>query len=232
VHAAALVMLGSASPASPPELTALTAAERDRAAAFRRAVERDSYVAAHTLVRQCAARLAGIDPAAVQLTQCCPSCGGRDHGRPSVRGRTDLYVSLSHSRGVVAAAAGWAPVGVDVELRRDRTLEENLIRHALAPGEQALVRASDDPGDAFLRQWMRKEALIKVGMTTLGTLSDIDLSGLPLDIRRPSLRQTRYGQWHFLDWAGGTSEGLAAVSSQPMELMIQRKSALGTAWCR
>ena len=61
VLAPSLVMLGSAGPASRAELTALTAAERDRAAAFRRPADRDSYVAAHRLVRECAARLAGID---------------------------------------------------------------------------------------------------------------------------------------------------------------------------
>jgi 4'-phosphopantetheinyl transferase len=228
MDAAALVILGWASPASPLELAALTAAEQGRVAALRRSADRDGYVAAHLLVRQCVARLAGIDLAAVQLIQRCPSCGGRDHGRPSVRDRNDLYVSLSHSHGVVAAAAGWVPVGVDVELARDRAVEENLIRHALAPGEQVLVKASNDPSEAFLRQWMRKEALIKVGMTTLGTMSKIDLSSLPLDIRRPALCQSRFRGWHFLDWAGDRGEGLAAVAAQPMELIVQQEVSATT----
>ena len=230
VLAPSLVMLGSAGPASRAELTALTAAEQDRAAAFRRPADRDSYVAAHRLVRECAARLAGIDdPAAVPLVQCCPTCGGRDHGRPSVPGQADLYVSLSHSQGMVAAAAGWAPVGVDVELTCRRTFNDGLLGHALAPSEHALVRAADDPGAAFLRQWMRKEALIKVGLTTLGTMSEIDLSGLPLAVAPGGSRQTRFGRWHLLDWSGGAGAGLAAVSAQPLELVITGEESALTA---
>jgi 4'-phosphopantetheinyl transferase len=226
----ALVMLAPAGAASAADLAGLTAAEQDRAAAFRRPADRDSYVAAHLLARQCAARLAGMgDPAAVTLVQRCRTCGGRDHGRPAVRDRADLHVSLSHSPGLVAAAAGWAPVGVDVELTRGRTFDDGLLGHALAPAEQAQVRAASDPGAAFLRHWMRKEALIKVGLTTLGTMAEVDLSGLPPlavpPAGAPAARQTRFGRWHVLDWAGEAGPGLAdaglaAVGAQPLELVI------------
>ena len=239
-----LVMLAPAGPASRADLAGLTAAERDRAAAFRRQADRDSYVAAHLLARECAARLAGLgDPAAVTLVQRCPTCGGRDHGRPAVRDRAGLHVSLSHSRGLVAAAAGWAPVGVDVELTRGRPFDDSLLAHALAPAEQAQVRAARDPGAAFLRHWMRKEALIKVGLTTLGTMA----RGRPLRSSPPggtvgragpsAAGQSRFGRWHVLDWrpgrgpGGGLADcGLAAVGLQPMELVIAgERPVLGTA---
>ncbi|WP_236242995.1 hypothetical protein [Streptomyces sp. CC228A] len=97
------------------DAVALAPYEQDRAARLAPGQQRDDYLAAHVLVRVCAARLLGVDPAVLVLGQRCAGCGGEDHGRPFLRGLPGVGVSLSHTRGAVAAAAGPGPVGVDVE---------------------------------------------------------------------------------------------------------------------
>jgi 4'-phosphopantetheinyl transferase len=160
----------------------LNGRERERLARFRKEPVGRDFLAAHVLVRFCAGWLLGVDPAEVPFAQQCPTCHGTDHGRPSLTGRPDVYLSLSHGGGVVAAAVGRVPVGIDVE-RLDRARGLEAMERALTAAERALVTADANPGRAFLRQWVRKEALIKIGRTHLGALGRLDLSGLPLDGR-------------------------------------------------
>ncbi|WP_369389838.1 4'-phosphopantetheinyl transferase superfamily protein [Streptomyces sp. CG1] len=189
-----------------PLLYAVTLApyERDRAARLPAGERREDYLAAHVLVRLCAARFLGVDPAALMLGQRCAECGGEDHGRPFLRDRPDVGVSLSHTRGAVAAAAGPGPVGVDVEDASDAVFSPRVAARVLAPAELAVVHADPDPARAFLRLWVRKEALVKVGVTTLGRLRGIDLaaSGAPAG-RQPAdgrhidrlLADRRFADW-------------------------------------
>lgn len=141
---------------------AFTPAELRRAAAFRFAVDRDAYFAAHALVRDSAAALLGADPARLTLSHLCPDCGDTEHGRPIIEG---VRVSLSHTRTHVAAAAAHVPIGVDIEA----TGREQVPDSVLAPGERG-------DGPSRLRRWVLKEALVKVGATTLDGLAGVDLS--------------------------------------------------------
>ncbi|MER5640359.1 4'-phosphopantetheinyl transferase superfamily protein [Kitasatospora sp. NPDC002227] len=190
----------------------LNALEEQRAARFRREEDRRNFVAAHLLVRICATRLLGVGAAPLEFAQQCPDCGLADHGRPYLPGHPRLQVSLSHTRGVVAAAAGYGTVGVDVELPQRGALDAALLQRVLSPAETELVRAQPDPEGAFLRQWVRKEALIKVGRTTLDTMGEIDLSALPLSAE--GQLRSRFEQLHFLDWTdarlGATTVVVAA----------------------
>lgn len=88
--------------------------ERARAESFRYASSRESYVAAHLLVRNAAALLIGCDARHIEIAQCCDQCGG-PHGRPRVKGFPHLHVSLSHTTDAVAAAASDLPIGIDIE---------------------------------------------------------------------------------------------------------------------
>ncbi|MDF3299066.1 4'-phosphopantetheinyl transferase family protein [Streptomyces tropicalis] len=174
--------------------------ERDRAARLPAGERREDYLAAHVLVRLCAARLLGVDPAALMLGQLCGECGGRDHGRPFLRDRPGVGVSLSHARGAVAAAAAPGPVGVDVENAADAVFSPRLAARVLAPAELAAVRAGPDPARGLLRLWVRKEALVKVGAATLGGLHRTDLvaSGSPAG-------------WRFADWSSPDGRLIAAA---------------------
>lgn len=155
--------------------------ERARADRFRRPQDRADYVAAHLLLRFCAAAHLDVDPALIALAQRCPGCGLDGHGRPLLTDRPDVHLSLSHTNGIIAAAAGPVPVGVDVEHLGPRTNDPADLRHVLSPAEAELVRLHPDPTRAFLRLWVRKEAHIKLGRATLDALPALDLSALPLD---------------------------------------------------
>jgi 4'-phosphopantetheinyl transferase len=153
--------------------------EEARAARLAPGPRRDDFLAAHVLVRLCAARATGEPLSSLVVAQRCEDCGGDDHGRPYLPDRPGTGISLSHAEGVVAAAAGPGPVGVDVEAvpaGAPAAPDARLLARVLAPSEIAAVRGAPDPMVAFLRHWVRKEALVKVGAATLGTLRRLDLT--------------------------------------------------------
>lgn len=137
--------------------------ESGRVARHRTPLAKAAYVQAHLLARACLAELAG-EP--VAFAQRCAGCGGSDHGAPYVVGRSDLFVSLSHSAGHVAAIAATVRCGIDVQV------VGRVPDRALTPTERAL--AGDDL--ARTRLWARKEALIKAGVATIADLSGLDVS--------------------------------------------------------
>ncbi|MGW2820953.1 4'-phosphopantetheinyl transferase family protein [Streptomyces sp. NPDC001443] len=201
----------------------LNEGERGRLTRFHRETARRDFVAAHALVRLCAGWLLGVAPTEVAFAQRCPTCRGTDHGRPLLADRPDVHLSLSHADGVVAAAAGHVPVGIDVErLVRGRGTE--VKRHVLTAAELALVTAHADPDHAFLRQWVRKEALIKIGRTDLDSLDALDLSALPLDGREDG-SPLRFEDLYVTDWNDSRRGALASVvSAEPARLATVSRS--------
>lgn len=170
----------------------LTAAEQERRDRLRHERDRAAYVAAHTLVRICAGELLGAPAGDITVAQQCPGCGKIDHGRPYVVDAPDVHVSLSHTRGWVAAIAAERPCGIDIE--RVRPVSPAVVRRVLARSEQAWVAEQPDPVRAFATLWARKEALVKAGIGDLDLASRIDVLG---DAR---LR----------DWAHDTGEAAGA----------------------
>ncbi|MER6947712.1 4'-phosphopantetheinyl transferase superfamily protein [Nonomuraea sp. NPDC000554] len=144
----------------------LTAVERERAARFRHEADRQSFVAAHLLVRLCAAAFLGAEASGLTLLQHCDE-HGPGHGRPYLEGFPQVSVSLSHTRGYVCAAAGPGRVGVDAERVPPGPLDEALAAVALTPRERATVTGNDD----LIRLWTRKEALIKRGELTIDAMA-------------------------------------------------------------
>jgi 4'-phosphopantetheinyl transferase len=151
----------------------LTPDERVRAAAFRFPADRDDFVAAHLLVRMCVAEVTGLDPHRLTLVQRCRRCNG-PHGVPRVVEAPEWTVSVSHTRGHVAASVSSAATGVDVE-RFDRRRPQGVEEVALTPAEARFVGAAPDAGRALLELWVRKEAVIKARHADLGLLRDIDV---------------------------------------------------------
>ena len=199
---------------------ALTASEAERMRSFRRPEDRQDFLAGHLLVRACAARLLRVAAADVAVVQRCPTCGG-PHGRPQVVGHPELGASLAHSRGVVAAAAGAGPVGVDVEaappagepLPNGLTAAE--LTAALTAAERQAVEAAPDPARALLVAWARKEAFVKAGVVDLDDLRTFDLSGLPVDTPPGdrTLRSARHGRWAVHDWWDALAGAVGAVAA-------------------
>jgi 4'-phosphopantetheinyl transferase len=92
------------------------------------------------------------------------------------RGRNQL----SRAEGVVAAAVAPPPVGVDAEPMASAKAPANLSQDVPSPAEASAAASAPDAEAALLMLWVRKEALVKLGVTVLEAMSDLDLSDLPL----------------------------------------------------
>lgn len=184
----------------------LTRTELDRAGALRSAGDRDDFLAAHALVRLCAGRLLGRPAQSLTVVQSCGRCT-RPHGRPSLAEAPGTGVSLAHTRGWVAAAAAPGPVGVDVEVLDGRALDWRAAALACTEKELAALRAAGDPRRAFLRQWVRKESLVKVGAGTLDEAARLDL---PVYGQEPP----RWRGWQLVDWGGDGAVGCVAAREE------------------
>jgi 4'-phosphopantetheinyl transferase len=190
----ALVMGGRPDEVDAP-VAWLTEAERRRAARFRHEADREAFVAAHLLVRLCAAELLGVPPYSVTLAQHC-EVHGPGHGKPYLPEDRSVGVSLSHTRGYVCVAAGKGRVGVDAERVPPGPLDRMLAGMALTPRERAEASGNED----VIRVWARKEALIKRGELTLDELS------------------AREGDWtgrHLLEWRAEPDILVAAITDTP-----------------
>jgi 4'-phosphopantetheinyl transferase len=196
----------------------LSDSERQRADKFRYDSDRHDFVAAHALARLCVATLLDRPIGSVDIEQRCEECGA-DHGQPYVVGVRDLHLSWSHGHGYVAAAAASAPIGVDVEVLDRKRFDDALLATVLTAEEIAMVRAADRPDVAFLRQWVRKECLIKLGVATLDTIKQANLVALPVDLDpdAPARWQPWHGDRHILDWwdAANQAVGAAIVLDKP-----------------
>lgn len=186
------------------EVAWLTGVERARRDRLVDPADRSAYVAAHLLVRQCAAQLLGSGPDELELRQWCATCGSGAHGAPSVwtTGDERVHVSLSHARGHVAAVAARVPCGIDVEPIRDRTPP----RGTLSEREAAWVAAQEQPGEAFTRLWVRKEALVKAGAGDLAQAAALDV----LDLLDEG-RNDRAAGLTLQEWSDGAAVGVYAL---------------------
>lgn len=183
----------------------LSAAESERLAALRSPADRADFLAAHALVRLCAARLLSVPVGSLTVVQHCPSCS-RPHGRPSLAGEPGVGISLSHTSGFVAAAAADGPVGVDIELVRDEPLDWRVAELAASPDEFAALRRSARPERDFVRQWVRKEALVKVGVTSLDDMAEIHLPVTDSPVE--------WGDWRLDHWTASGSRAVGCVASR------------------
>jgi 4'-phosphopantetheinyl transferase len=189
----------------------LGAAERQRSTSLHDPADRAAYVAAHLLVRRCAAALSGRPVADLAVHQWCADCGTAGHGRPSIAGSPDVHISWAHSRGAVVAAASWHPVGVDVEtFPPDGSVVGRFP--GLAPAEQWQLRSVPDPSLLALRHWVRKECLVKAGAATLDQVDRIDLSRVVERHDRAGRSVGRYRGLRLVDWRDSTRRALVAVA--------------------
>lgn len=86
------------------------------------------------------------------------------HGKPVlVDAPAGLDFSLSHTRGAVAIAAAFMPVGVDIEPLRHVTDIDAASEIVLAPEERRTLAMSPSVlrSRLFLRYWTLKEAILK-----------------------------------------------------------------------
>jgi 4'-phosphopantetheinyl transferase len=143
-------------------ISVLNDSELRRAATYRREPDRRRNLTASWLLRTAAAEQLGTSPENVPLIRRCGRCD-KPHGRPYILTDDGLHASISHSGNRVAVALTTAgPVGVDVEEVPSAPVSE-LVRCALSPTEQAILRAlpERDQHAGFARMWVCKEAVLK-----------------------------------------------------------------------
>jgi 4'-phosphopantetheinyl transferase len=137
----------------------LDPAERARADAFARPLDRARFTVVRAALRRAVGAATGVAPAQVRLLP-------GPHGKPEATG---VHVNVSHTDGLaLVALSPAAPVGVDVERRAPSPRDADLADRYFSPAEAARVRAAPDPGAAFLRLWVRKEAALKATGRGLG----------------------------------------------------------------
>ncbi|MFF6953476.1 4'-phosphopantetheinyl transferase family protein [Streptomyces iakyrus] len=157
--------------------TLLDSGERARAAALRRAADRDGYRVAHVSLRLILGAYLEVEPSEVMFVRRpCPVCGG-PHGRPDVPG-APLCFSLSRTDGLCLLAFADTTVGVDIERLPDPDAVAALTAtlHPREAEELAACPADLRPA-AFARVWTRKEAYLKGLGTGLGRDLGLDRLG-------------------------------------------------------
>jgi 4'-phosphopantetheinyl transferase len=172
--------------------------ERARAARFAFEEDRQSYIAAHALLRSELSRRADRAPgdwrfAATKL------------GKPFlVDAPRDLRFSMTHTRGMVAVAiADGVEVGVDVESVDRRAESMKLAERFFAPEEAALLRAVEGEArrDLFFAIWTLKEAVVKA--TGQGLSQGLDSFAVSLDPLRVTMRDRPAQAWSAAHWRRG-----------------------------
>jgi 4'-phosphopantetheinyl transferase len=88
--------------------------ERARLARYRRESDAARFVVAAALARVALGACLRLPPPRIGLDRRCPDCGGH-HGKPALRRRTGLEISLTHAGDKVGLAVARAQVGIDVE---------------------------------------------------------------------------------------------------------------------
>ncbi|NEA73795.1 4'-phosphopantetheinyl transferase superfamily protein [Streptomyces sp. SID13588] len=157
------------------DLTCLTPAESRRLARIRHGGARRQFVAARHTARALVAERLQVDPSTVRLRQRCSSCWSDEHGLPEPVDET--YVSWAHASQAVVAAVDRDAVGVDIEaIAQFRDASPGLVALMCTSDEAATLPSdADERARALTRLWTLKEALIKVGETSLGAMRDCHL---------------------------------------------------------
>lgn len=109
-----------------------------------------------------------------------------DKGCPYIEGRDDIFVSLSHSYGVVMCAFSDTPVGVDIELVKKRL--KSVERRVFTEGEISLVDSAEDEDKAFFTLWTLKESYLKAigtGFSDNAKETEFFSLDLPIESNKP-----------------------------------------------
>lgn len=115
-----------------------------------------------------------------------------ESGKPYVGVGSGMYVSISHSHGLCAAAVSDGEIGVDIEYIDPSRPAERLNRLAerfFSQDELAYIKAGADAVDAvlperFFEVWCAKESYVKYTGDGLSGLGAFSIFGLPVNVTR------------------------------------------------
>ncbi|HEY8903392.1 MAG TPA: 4'-phosphopantetheinyl transferase superfamily protein [Chthoniobacterales bacterium] len=143
---------------SPPgSRSILSAAEIEKALAIDDPVLRRRYENTRWRLRHVLGRYLDLDPARIDFAIAAG-------GKPYVTGDFRCDFSISHSNDWLAIAVAKFRVGIDIEARRPRVEAVVLARRFFSMADSLVVQGTAPPSqtDVFLRQWVAKEAALKV----------------------------------------------------------------------
>jgi 4'-phosphopantetheinyl transferase len=138
----------------------LSSAEKERAAQFSVAVERDRFIAARGILRELLGRYVQRAPASLSLKTSL-------RGKPNLcrrSGELDARFNLSHSHGLALFAFCLGrEVGIDIEKIRPEFMRDGIAEQYFSAQEREDLRATPTElrPEAFFRCWTRKEAYLK-----------------------------------------------------------------------
>jgi 4'-phosphopantetheinyl transferase len=131
--------------------------ERERWQSFGSDLRRKEFLSGHWLVRQLLLRTVGGSLADWQLE----SVAGQP---PRLVGHPELFLSLSHSKGWLAAAVSDTAVGIDIEQNIAKSNILNKLDIVANNHEKHQIPLHPDPADQarlFTQGWVLKEAWLK-----------------------------------------------------------------------
>jgi 4'-phosphopantetheinyl transferase len=187
----------------------LSSAERERAARFKFARDRNRYLIAHGALRSILGMYLGIDPAVIGFD-------AGPAGKPKLAqnlASSDAEFNLSHSGEVaLIAVTRGGEIGVDVERIREDFAFKPIAHRFFTANEVAALQ--DLPvnlqREAFYKCWTSKEALLKAKGTGLsGSLDEVQI----VLTTGPGVRVTfAAGEWSLTELSpiGGYAAALAA----------------------
>ena len=181
----------------------LDPAELVRADRYHFAADRNTYTAAHALLRFMLSEATGVSTSQWRFVT-------GEFGKPALAPdfrECKLHFNISHTRGLVACAIARQEVGLDVE-RSDRTIDLDIARRYFAPEEVRLLSSlpPGQQGNAFFRFWSLKEAFIKAtGEGLSRPLDSFAFAFEPVRIAFHPERDKHAGRddpadWRFWDW--------------------------------
>ncbi len=151
--------------ANDASLTNLSETEQERAAKFRRRIDRNRFVVGRNILRQSLAAVLNLSPVDVPLRV--------EKGRPfldSAKAEA-CYFNLSHSgNSVLVILSPKYQVGIDVEVLREFSDMDQVAKRVMTNHEfdQYMDLESACRADAFYRLWVRKESILKCMGTGFG----------------------------------------------------------------
>ena len=179
----------------PPDESALSAEERQRAAKFHFDKDRHRYIVSHASLRGILARYLHRAPEELSFSV-------NEYGKPFLADR-ELEFNLSHSGdyALIAVTRG-RNIGVDVEQIRPDVEIEELARRNFSPREVSELTALplEQRLNGFFNCWTRKEAYIKAqGLGLSLPLDSFDVSlGEPALLRATRPNADEAAQWTML----------------------------------
>jgi 4'-phosphopantetheinyl transferase len=134
--------------------------ERSRAQRFHFERDRNSFIAARSILRDLLARYSGCTPGDVKFVY-------GPNGKPALSHSTTASLvsfNLSHSHGVaVIAVTRKHEIGIDVEKIQPERASEEIAKRYFSPEEvkELLSLPVDQRAEGFFLCWTRKEAYVK-----------------------------------------------------------------------